>query len=145
MRLRSALPLSALLLAGLSACGGGGSTTDSGPCSADGNAVDVYAVDGIAWNAGNYCAESADGQVTINGFNNSSLPHNLHVQDSSGAAVTEQFVDLPSKGAEGTLSLSLALGEYRIVCLIPGHSNMKATLTVTEPGAVTDASTTTGA
>lgn len=144
MRLRLALPATVVLAAGLAACGGSGGSTSSGPCSANGSTVDVYAVDGIAWNSGSYCAESADGQVTINGYDNSSLPHNLHVQDSSGAAVTEQFVDLPSKGAEGTLSLSLAPGEYRIVCLIPGHSNMKATLTVTEPGAAADASTTSG-
>ena len=40
------------------------------------------------------------------------------------------FIDLPQKGSKGSETLTLTAGTYTLLCKIPGHSNMKATLTV---------------
>jgi plastocyanin len=111
----------------LAACGGGSDSGSSGTLPA--SDVQIVAVDGIAWNAASYTATAADGTVAILGRNESSLPHNLHLIDSSGTQVRE-FIDLPSKGDAEVVDFALAPGDYTVVCLVPGHSNMKATLTV---------------
>ena len=117
-------PLFALMAA---ACGGGSSTPTTAPEGVD---VEVFAVDGIAWNTTTYRATAEDGEVTIFGSNNSGLQHNLHIQDGDGAAVTADFIDLPSRGSSGSLTVALEPGEYRIVCLVPGHQKMNSLLVV---------------
>jgi ABC-type glycerol-3-phosphate transport system substrate-binding protein len=111
----------------LAACGGGSdSATDATLPPAD---VQIIAVEGIAWNASSYTATATDGAVDILGRNESSLPHNLYVVDSSGTQQRE-FIDLPRRGDAEVQSFPLAPGEYTVLCLIPGHGNMRATLTV---------------
>ena len=110
----------------LAACGGGDS--DSGGTTPAGVDVEVIAIDGIAWNANTYTAEA--GEITIFSRNASSLPHNLHIQNADGDAAVPEFIDLPSRGADGTITVTLEPGDYRIVCLIPGHQNMNSLLRV---------------
>jgi hypothetical protein len=111
----------------LAACGGGSdSATDATLPPAD---VTVIAIEGIAWNASEYTATATDGSVDILGRNESSLPHNLYVVDSSGTQLRE-FIDLPQRGDADVQSFPLTAGEYTVLCLIPGHGNMRATLTV---------------
>lgn len=128
MSTRLATPLLAVATAvgllTLSACGGGSSTPASVPADAD---VVVKAVDGIAWNSKSFSA--AAGKVVIFGENNSSIAHNLYVLDSADKVVGD-FIDLPKRGSNGTRQLELTAGTYHIVCKIPGHNNMRSTLTV---------------
>jgi len=125
MRLRHAVlvPLAALPVA-LAACGGGSTTPSTVPADAD---VVVRALDGIVWNEKSFTASA--GEVTIYGVNDSMIAHNLYVLDSA-EAVVGTYIDLPKRGADGTRVLDLAPGTYHIVCKVPGHANMNATLTV---------------
>ena len=121
----AAFAAASLLL--LAACGGG---SDSGtPATAPADALVVKAKDGIAWDAKTYSATAVDGKVTIFGENDSPLAHNLYVLDGSDKVIGSH-IDLPKKGSNGTLVFDLAPGTYKIVCKIPGHSNMNSSLTV---------------
>lgn len=109
---------------GLAACGGGSSSSgDTIPADAD---VVVKAVEGIKWDQSSYTATAGD--VLIAAQNVSSLPHNLHIVDASGTQLPTAL-DLPSKGTIQA-TVKLAAGEYTLICTVPGHANMKATLTV---------------
>lgn len=125
MRLRlipPALVASTLVLA---ACGGDGGSSDATvPADTD---VVVSAVEGIKWDAEQYSAEA--GEVSFAVSNDSSLPHNLHVLDASGTDLGMKL-DIPSRGDVATGTLTLQAGDYTLICTIPGHANMKATLTV---------------
>ena len=121
--------LAPLVLAGalaLAACGGGdGDSSSSGTTlPAD---LTVTAIDGLAWDSTSYTATA--GEVTIAVVNDSTLPHNLHIVDPSGTQLPEIF-DIPAKGNVVSDTVTLAAGEYTLICTIPGHANMKATLTV---------------
>jgi len=123
-RLLPTIVLAAGLL-GLTACGGGSSSSgNTAPADAD---VVVRAVDGIAWNSKEYTATA--GEVSIYGVNDSPVAHNLYVLDDA-VAVIGDFIDLPKRGSDGTRVFDLEAGTYRIVCKIPGHANMNSTLTV---------------
>lgn len=124
-RLLPSLVLVAAGLLGLSACGGG-SSSSSNTVPADADVV-VRAVDGIAWNSQSYSATA--GEVTIFGVNDSPVAHNLYVLDESEAVIGD-FIDLPRRGDEGTRVFTLEAGTYRIVCKIPGHASMNSALTV---------------
>ncbi len=124
-RFLPSLVLVAAGLLGLSACGGG-SSSSSNTVPADADVV-VRAVDGIAWNAKEYTAVA--GEVTIYGVNDSPVAHNLYVLDESEAVIGD-FIDLPRRGDEGTRVFTLEAGAYRIVCKIPGHASMNSALTV---------------
>jgi plastocyanin len=129
MTTRRFAPLAALFVAGLTtlaACGGGASTGGTVPADAD---VVVKAVEGVAWNEKSYEATATDGKVTIYAENNSSIAHNLYVLDANDKT-QGTFVDLPTKGSHDTRVIPLAPGTYQIVCKVPGHNNMNATLTV---------------
>ena len=126
MSKRLALPLAALGLVALSACGGGSTTNNTVPADAD---VVVRAKDGVMWDAKSYTATATDGKVTIYAVNDSAITHNMYVL-GAGDAVIGTHIDLAKKGSDGTAVYDLAPGEYRIVCKVPGHSSMNSTLTV---------------
>jgi plastocyanin len=126
MRFRLVAPVLVAGALALTACGGGDSGSESTtPVDAD---VVVRAVDPLAWDAATYTATA--GEVTIAVRNDSSQPHNLHVLDAGN---TEMGValDIPSRGDVETATVTLAAGDYTFICTIPGHTNMKSTLTVT--------------
>ena len=59
----------------------------------------------------------------------SSLPHNLHLIDSTSVDVgISSKVDRPRRHRQRTVALPA--GTYQVICTIAGHGNMKATLTV---------------
>ncbi len=126
MKKRFLTPIAVALLA-LGACGGERASSGTAPSGVD---VEVRAVDGIAWDAKAFTAAATDGIITIFAANDSSLPHNLQVLDKDGKKVGK-LVDLATPGASTTVELTIAPGDYRIVCEIPGHTNMNSTLTVT--------------
>lgn len=111
---------------GLTACGGSSTTPATVPADAD---VVVRAKDGIVWDSKTYTATAEGGKVTIYTVNESAIAHNMYVLDESDKPIGGH-VDLPKRGSDGTLVYELAPGTYHIVCKVPGHSNMKSTLTV---------------
>ena len=125
MKTRLLTPVVVLALA-LAACGGERAASGTAPATAD---LEVRALDGIVWNANSYSATSTDGAITIFAANDSSLPHNLQVLDTDGKKVGK-LVDLAKPGASTTVELAITPGEYRIVCEVPGHTNMDSKLTV---------------
>jgi plastocyanin len=69
------------------------------------------------------------GKVSIDFTNDSSLPHDVTIESSSGASVgaTPTFA-----GGSKTLSVTLKAGTYKFFCSVPGHrqAGMEGTLTV---------------
>lgn len=72
---------------------------------------------------------ASSGTVTIDFENQSPVPHNVTVADSSGKVLgqTPTFM-----GGSKTLTLKLTKGTYTYYCTVPGHeqAGMKGTLTV---------------
>jgi plastocyanin len=128
MRFRAALaPLAVVVAAtSLAACGGGSDDGASTGTTVPAD-VTVTAVEGIAWDAKDYTATVGD--VVIAAVNSSSLPHNLHIVDPSGTRL-QQIFDIPSRGDAVSETVALTAGTYTLICTIPGHANMKSTLTV---------------
>ena len=123
----SFLALVALPCVALAGCSSGGS---DGGGTVPANATVIRAIDGIAWDAKTYTATAVDGKVTISLKDDSSLPHNLHLVGADDVDVGVSL-DVQGKGDSHTEQITLAPGEYRVICTIAGHGNMKATLTVT--------------
>ena len=126
MKSRILTPVLAVALLTLAACGGERASSGTAPTDVD---VEVRAVDGILWDAEAYTATAVDGVITIFVANDSALPHNMQVKDMDGKDVGK-LVDIVSPGSSDTVELSIAPGDYRIVCEIPGHTNMDSSLTV---------------
>ena len=125
MRIRFATPVVVVAATlALAACGGGSGSDSSTPSDAD---VVVKAVVGFLWEKDAYTAKA--GEVTIEAANDSSAPHNLHLLDSTNTDLGIKL-DIPVKGRTADATLTLKAGTYTIICTIPGHSAMKATLTV---------------
>jgi plastocyanin len=128
MRFRAALAPVAIAVASaavLASCGGGSDSGSTGTTiPAD---VTVIAVEGIAWDAKDYTATA--GEISIAAVNESSLPHNLHIVDPSGTQLPQVW-DIPSRNDAVTDTVTLSAGTYTLICTIPGHANMKSTLTV---------------
>ncbi len=124
MRIRFATPLVVAATLALAACGGGSSSDTTTPSDAD---VVVKAIEGILWEKDAYTATA--GEVTIEAVNDSSAPHNLHLLDSANVDLGIKL-DIPVKGRKADTTVTLKAGTYTIICTIPGHAGMKATLTV---------------
>ncbi len=67
------------------------------------------------------------GEVTINFTNESPMPHDVVVENADGTEVarTEIF-----QGGSRSISFTAENGTYTYYCSVPGHTNMKGTLTV---------------
>jgi len=126
LRALAAVPFLALALVG---CGSGSDSANSA-ATAPADAVVITAIEGIAWDAKTYAATAVDGKVEIAAKNDSSLPHNLHLLDSTNTDVGVSLA-INNKGDIETKSVTLKAGTYQVICTIAGHGNMKATLTVT--------------
>jgi plastocyanin len=118
------VPLVALALFGCSSSGDGKSDA-----TVPAGATLIKAIEGIAWDAKTYTATAVDGKVTISLRDDSSLPHNLHLLDSDNADMGVALT-VEGRGDVHTDTLALKPGTYQVICTIPGHNNMKATLTV---------------
>ena len=125
MSFRTFASVSAAGLLTLSACGGGSSSSgDTVPADAG---LVVTAIEGINWDQSAYTATA--GSVKVAAVNASSLPHNLHFVDSTGAQLPNAL-DIPSRGDIAVEDVTLGAGTYTLICTIAGHTNMRATLTV---------------
>lgn len=115
------------ILATATACGddGNASTSTNAP-TADG-AVVVRALEGIRWENDAYTAEAGEVRIVLE--NTSSLPHNLALIDSDSTELPK-VLEAISRSDTDEATVSLEPGVYSMICKIPGHSNMNATLTV---------------
>jgi len=124
-----ATPVLSLGLAGLLvACGGDDDGGGSNTVPADADVV-VRAVNSTEWDEDAYATPGEGGEVEIYAVNDTTLAHNLHVRNAAGDDIGDG-IDLPGQGSTGEVTLKLEPGEYRILCLVPGHQNMDSTLTV---------------
>ncbi len=112
------------LSAGLMACGGGSSSTDTIPANAD---VVVKATNSISFDKDTYTANAGDIGVAYQ--NESSLRHTLLVV-KDGDKVSGFKLIINKKGDVDSGQVTLKAGEYTLICDVPGHSNMKAKFTV---------------
>jgi len=124
MKIRSVFPAVIVGIISLTACGGSGSTSPTTPVDAD---VVVTALDGIKWDKADYTATA--GEIVIAAKNESSLPHNLHIIDPDGVELSTNMT-IASKGDVKSATITVVAGTYKLICTVPGHSNMKSTLTV---------------
>jgi plastocyanin len=122
-RTLATVPFVALALVGCSSSNGGsGGTVPAG-------ATVIKAEEAITWDAKTYTATAVDGKVTIAIRNESGLPHNLHLLDSTKSD-TGLSLTVEGHGDVRSDTIALKPGTYQVICTIPGHGNMKATLTV---------------
>jgi plastocyanin len=110
----------------LSACGGSSSSTPAYTVPTDAGLV-VKAVPSIRWDATEYTATAGDINVYI--ANDDNAKHILVIREGD-TVVGDLELTVAKKGdsAEGTINL--LPGSYFVYCIVPGHSNMKSTLTV---------------
>ncbi|MGD9704773.1 MAG: hypothetical protein AB7Q42_23815 [Acidimicrobiia bacterium] len=123
MKRTFAAPLALLMTTalGLAACGGDDDLT--APTDAD---VTVEALDGNKFDLSEYTATAGD--VTIAYLGRSSINHTLLVTDAENVQIGDKLKVTSGKTDEGTYPLTA--GTYTLLCDVPGHENMKATLVV---------------
>jgi plastocyanin len=148
VKLRIALvALAATALIGLAACGGDddddtteaattteATTTAEEPAGGGGgggaaSAIEVNADPGGSLAFEEDSLEASAGEVTIEFYNESSLPHDVRVEDADGNDIggTDQIT-----GGETEATVDLETGEYTFFCSVPGHreGGMEGPLTV---------------
>lgn len=109
----------------LAACGGGDSApTETLPA---GVGLTVTAVPSIRWDAADYTATAGD--VLIGLVNEDSVRHTLIIA-KDGTKIPDFKLEAGKKGSVDSGTVALEAGEYTLLCDVPGHQNMKATLTV---------------
>ena len=110
----------------LAACGGGTSApADTLPAGLD---LLVKAVPSIRFDAEKYGPVKA-GEVLVGYSNEDSVRHTL-ILAKDGTKVPNFRLVIANKGSVDSGSVTLEAGSYTLICDVPGHSNMKATLTV---------------
>lgn len=87
----------------------------------------VKAVPSIRWDASEYTATAGDIKVFV--ANEDNAKHILVIREGD-KVVGDLQLTIAKKGdfAEGTINLTP--GSYFVYCIVPGHSNMKSSLTV---------------
>ena len=116
------LALSMTSILALAACGGG-SEALTAPADAD---VVVEALDGNKFDKAEYTATAGDVDIAYLGL--SAINHTLLVASEDGQQVGDKLLVSSGKIDEGTFPLSA--GTYQLICDVPGHTGMKATLVV---------------
>ncbi len=113
------------LTASIAACGGG----DSGPApTLPANVgLTIKAVPSLRFDASEYTAKAGD--VLVGYVNSDSVRHTLIIA-KDGTKVPNFKLVAPRKNTVDSATVKLEAGEYTLLCDVPGHQNMKATLTV---------------
>ena len=123
--LRTALSVTPVEL--LAACSSGASApADTLPANVD---VQVNAVKTLRFDKADYGTVKA-GDVVFGYSNQDSVRHTLIIAKDNVKVPNFKLV-IPQKGANDSGTVTLSAGTYVLLCDVPGHSNMKATLVVT--------------
>ena len=109
----------------LSACGGG-SSAPAETIPSDAGLV-VKNVKSIRFDASEYSATAGDIKVAF--VNEDTVRHTLLIAQD-GVKVPNFKLVVAEEGALDVGNINLAAGSYTLLCDVPGHQNMKATLTV---------------
>ena len=117
--------LTAFLVA-LSACGGAASSTPDATLPAE--AFVITAVSGLRFDAESYGPVSV-GSTRLGYKNEDSIRHTLIIAKDDTKVPNFKLV-VAKKGDVDSGPVTLDAGTYTLICDVPGHSNMKATLTV---------------
>lgn len=124
-RIRSSLLFAAPLTL-LAACGGGSSTpAETLPADVD---LLVKAVPSLKFDKTDYGTVKA-GEIMFGYSNEDSVRHTLILAKDDQKVPNFKLV-IGEKGDNDSGAVALEPGKYVLICDVPGHSNMKATLTV---------------
>jgi plastocyanin len=124
--MKRTLPLLAVVGLALSACGG--SSTNAPAATLPADAFVVTAVAGLKFDAETY-GPIAAGDVQFGYLNEDSVRHTL-ILAKDGVKVPNFKLEVPKKGSVDSAVVNLEAGTYEVICDVPGHSNMRAVLTV---------------
>lgn len=110
----------------LAACGGTSAPAETLPADLS---LTVKAVPSLKFDAAEYGPVKA-GEVTIGYVNEDSVRHTLILAKDDTKVPAFKLV-IAENGSVDSGAVTLEAGTYKLLCDVPGHSNMKATLTVT--------------
>lgn len=116
----------AAFLVTLSACGGSASSTPDATLPAE--AFVINAVSGLRFDAESYGPVSV-GSTMLGYKNEDSIRHTL-ILAKDGVKIPNFKLEVGQKGDVDSGEVDLETGTYELICDVPGHSNMKATLLV---------------
>jgi plastocyanin len=122
--MKRTLPLLASI--GLLASCSGGTTAPAQTLPA--GAMVVKAVPSLRFDAKEYGPVKA-GEVLIGYSNEDSVRHTLIIAKDNSKVANFKLV-IAKKGSVDSGTVNLDAGTYTLICDVPGHSNMRATLTV---------------
>lgn len=124
---RSVLTICALALGVLVAsCGGGGSSSPAATFAP--GTVIVNAVPSLRFESTQYGPVTA-GNISFGYVNKDTVRHTLIIAKDDVKVGNFKLV-IGKKGSNDVGSISLEAGSYQLICDVPGHGNMKATLVV---------------
>ncbi len=109
----------------LTSCGGG---TSAPAETLPAGATVVKAVTGLRFDMENYGPVKA-GEVLIGYSNEDSIRHTLILAKDNMKVPNYKLV-VAKKGDVDSGTVTLDAGTYTVICDVPGHANMRATLTV---------------
>jgi plastocyanin len=109
----------------LSSCGGG---TSAPAETLPAGAMVVKAISGLRFDAAEYGPVKA-GEVLIGYSNEDSIRHTLILAKDNTKVANYKLV-VARKGSIDSGTVTLDAGTYQVICDVPGHGNMRATLTV---------------
>ena len=110
----------------LAACGGGGSSAPTETLPA--GATVITAVSGLRFDAESYGPITA-GSIVFGYKNEDSIRHTFILAKGDTKVPNFKLV-VANNGSVDSGPVTLDAGTYTVICDVPGHSNMKATLTV---------------
>lgn len=124
--MKRVLPLTATFALLLAACGG--SSTSEPAETLPAGALVVKAVSGLRFDAADYGPVAA-GDITFGYLNEDSIRHTLIIAKEDTKVGSFKLV-VASKGDTDSGTIALDPGTYTLICDVPGHGNMRASLTV---------------
>ena len=110
----------------LAACGGGGTSAPTETLPA--GALVITAVSGLRFDATTYGPVTA-GEIVFGYKNEDSIRHTLILAKGDIKVPNFKLV-VAKKGDVDSGPVNLDVGTYTLICDVPGHGNMKASLTV---------------
>jgi len=108
----------------LAACSGSSGSSSTTPANVD---VVLTATNSLTWAEKDVTATAGD--VVVELKNESNIQHNLYIIAADGTE-NPKSVTSTGNGDNQVETVTLTAGTYTVICTIPGHANMKATLTV---------------